>query len=97
MPASSVKLTTAAEAHFSDLRRISASGEATGERPCYPPPGTSTAVSNTPKPSPTTLARPWASTSGARTVQVGLGPGMVEIWPGEEKEHWPPPAWSSGM
>ncbi len=36
MPRTTTKLTTAVEEYFSDLRRIRASGGATGERPYYP-------------------------------------------------------------
>ena len=91
------KLTTDSVDHFSDLRRISASGGAAGERSYYPPPESSTSVSNTPRLRPRRWRGHGRVPRAARTVQVGLGPGMVEIWPGEEKEHWPPPAWSSGL
>ena len=37
MPATNAKLMTAAETYFSDLRRLRASGGATGERSTYPP------------------------------------------------------------
>ena len=36
MPVTTVKLTTAVEQYFADLRRIRASGDATGERSFYP-------------------------------------------------------------
>ena len=36
MPVTTVKLTTAVEQYFADLRRIRASGGATGERSFYP-------------------------------------------------------------
>ena len=37
MPATAAKLTTIVEAYLDDLRRIRASGGATGERSYYPP------------------------------------------------------------